>query len=29
LCREVSFITTQELEDKYPDATPEERDISM
>ncbi len=26
LCREVSFITTQELEDKYPDATPEERE---
>ena len=26
LCREVSFITTQELEDLYPDNTPEERE---
>ena len=26
LCREVSFITSQELEDLYPDNTPEERE---
>lgn len=26
LCREVSFITTQELEDMYPDLTPKERE---
>ena len=26
LCREVSFITTQELEDLYPDCTPEQRE---
>ena len=26
LCREVSFITSQELEDLYPDSTPEERE---
>ena len=26
LCREVSFITSQELEDKYPDLTPKERE---
>ena len=26
LCREVSFVTTQELEDLYPDSTPEERE---
>ena len=26
LCREVSFITTQELEDLYPDQTPEQRE---
>ncbi len=26
LCREVSFITTQELEDLYPDLTPSERE---
>ena len=26
LCRQVSFITSQELEDLYPDSTPEERE---
>ncbi len=26
LCREVTFITTQELEDRYPDLTPRERE---
>ena len=26
LCREVSFVTTQELEDMYPDLTPKERE---
>ena len=26
LCREVKFITSQELEDKYPDLTPKERE---
>ena len=26
LCRDVTFITTQELEDKYPDLTPKERE---
>ena len=26
LCREVSFITSQELEDRYPDLTPKERE---
>ena len=26
LCREVTFITSQELEDKYPDLTPKERE---
>ena len=26
LCREVSFVTTQQLEDLYPDNTPEERE---
>jgi len=26
LCREVSFVTSQELEDKWPDCTPEERE---
>lgn len=26
LCREVSFITSQELEDMYPDLTPKERE---
>ncbi len=26
ICREVSFITTQELEDMYPDLTPKERE---
>lgn len=26
LCREVSFVTTQELEDTYPDLTPKERE---
>ena len=26
LCREVSFITSQELEDLYPDSTPEQRE---
>ncbi|MCD8074246.1 MAG: aspartate--ammonia ligase [Lachnospiraceae bacterium] len=26
LCREISFITSQELEDRYPDMTPKERE---
>ena len=26
LCRDVSFVTTQELEDMYPDLTPKERE---
>lgn len=26
LCREIAFITTQELEDKYPDLTPKQRE---
>ena len=26
LCREVSFVTSQELEDLYPDSTPEQRE---
>ncbi len=29
LCREVSFITSQELEDMYPDLTPKERENAM
>ena len=29
LCREVTFITTQELEDKYPDLTPKEREHAI
>ena len=29
LCREVYFITTQELEDKYPDLTPKEREDAV
>ncbi len=28
LCREVSFVTTQELEDLYPDLSPKEREIT-
>ncbi len=28
LCREVSFVTSQELEDKYPDLTPKERETA-
>ena len=29
LCREVSFITSQELEDMYPDCTPKEREYKI
>ena len=29
LCREVTFITSQELEDKYPDLTPKERENAI
>ena len=29
LCREVKFITSQELEDKYPDLTPKEREHAI
>ena len=29
LCRDVTFITTQELEDLYPDMTPEEREYAF
>ena len=29
LCRDVTFITTQELEDKYPDLTPKEREHAI
>ncbi len=29
LCRDITFITTQELEDKYPDLTPKERENAI
>ena len=29
LCRDVTFITTQELEDRYPDLTPKEREHAI
>ena len=29
LCREVTFITSQELEDRYPDLTPKERENAI